>query len=158
MEPSTQTPQIWQRAARSGLSHVDGWWRNIGKMAIRREWSKKHKRISGSLLFHEAQMKQQGTELKTLWCKANVSPLKLRHEYIIYTFCIWSNSPTWAKAASCSRFVDHTQWHTTVGRNTLDERSARRRDLYQTTHNTHKRQTSMPPAGFEPAIPASERP
>jgi hypothetical protein len=26
-----------------------------------------------------------------------------------------------------------------------------------TTHNTHKRQTSIPPAGFEPAIPASER-
>jgi len=27
-----------------------------------------------------------------------------------------------------------------------------------TTHNTHKRQASMSPAGFEPAIPASERP
>jgi hypothetical protein len=27
-----------------------------------------------------------------------------------------------------------------------------------TTHDTHKRQTSMPPTGFEPAIPASERP
>jgi hypothetical protein len=26
-------------------------------------------------------------------------------------------------------------------------------DLYLTTHNTHDRQTSMPPAGFEPAIP-----
>jgi hypothetical protein len=25
-------------------------------------------------------------------------------------------------------------------------------------HNTHKRQTTMPPAGLEPAIPASERP
>jgi len=27
-----------------------------------------------------------------------------------------------------------------------------------TTHNTHKRQTSMPSAGFKPAIPASEQP
>ena len=27
-----------------------------------------------------------------------------------------------------------------------------------TTHNTHNRQTSMPSAGFEPAIPTSERP
>ena len=27
-----------------------------------------------------------------------------------------------------------------------------------TTHRIHKRQTSMPPAGFEPAIPARERP
>jgi hypothetical protein len=48
--------------------------------------------------------------------------------------------------------------HTTLGRTPLDEWSARRRDLYLTTHNTQKRQTSMPPAGFEPAIPASERP
>ena len=30
--------------------------------------------------------------------------------------------------------------------------------LYLTTHNTDNRQTSMPPAGFGPAIPASERP
>ena len=27
-----------------------------------------------------------------------------------------------------------------------------------TTHNTHTRQESMPPAGIEPPIPASERP
>jgi hypothetical protein len=33
----------------------------------------------------------------------------------------------------------------------------RRRDLYLTKHNTHKRQTSMPPVGFEPAIPGSDR-
>ena len=39
-----------------------------------------------------------------------------------------------------------------------DEWSTRRRDLFLTTHNTHKRQTSMPPVGFEPTISASERP
>jgi hypothetical protein len=48
--------------------------------------------------------------------------------------------------------------HTTLGRTPLDEWPARRRDLYLTTHNTHKRQTSMPPVGFEPTITASERP
>jgi hypothetical protein len=48
--------------------------------------------------------------------------------------------------------------HTTLGRTPLDKWSARRRDLYLTTHNNHKRQTSMPLAGFEPAIPASKRP
>ena len=48
--------------------------------------------------------------------------------------------------------------HTTVSRTPLDESSARRRDLYLTIHNTHKRQTSMPSAEFEPAIPISERP
>ena len=47
--------------------------------------------------------------------------------------------------------------HTTIGRTPLDEWLARRRDLYLTTHNNQKRQTSMHPAAFEPAIPASER-
>ena len=54
--------------------------------------------------------------------------------------------------------ITHTHRHTTLGRTPLDEGSARHRDLYLTTDNTHKRQTSMPPpAGFETAIPASER-
>jgi hypothetical protein len=58
-----------------------------------------------------------------------------------------------------SRFHGHTLLrHTTVGRTTLGEGPARRRDLYLTTHNTHNRQTSMPPVGFEPTIPVSERP
>jgi hypothetical protein len=48
--------------------------------------------------------------------------------------------------------------HTTLGRTPLGECSAWRRDHYLTTRNIHKRQTSMPPAGFEPATPASERP
>jgi len=39
----------------------------------------------------------------------------------------------------------------------MDEGSARRRDLYLTTHNTHKRQTSTPQVEFEPAIPPSGR-
>jgi len=46
----------------------------------------------------------------------------------------------------------------TPGRTPLDEWSTRRRDLYLTTHNTQKGQTSLTPVGFEPAIPASERP
>ena len=42
-------------------------------------------------------------------------------------------------------FLDHTQRRTTIGRTPLDERSARRRDLYLTTHDIHNRQISMPP-------------
>jgi hypothetical protein len=58
-----------------------------------------------------------------------------------------------------SRFHGHTHLrHTTVGRTPLDEGPARRRDLYLATQNTHKRQTSMSPLGFEPTIPVSERP
>jgi hypothetical protein len=37
-------------------------------------------------------------------------------------------------------------------------RDARRRDLYLIKHNAHRRQTTMFPEGFEPAIPASEGP
>ena len=48
--------------------------------------------------------------------------------------------------------------HTTLDRTPLDEWSACRRDFYLTTNNAHKRQTPMPPAGFDPAILAGERP
>ena len=48
--------------------------------------------------------------------------------------------------------------HATLGRTFLDKRSARHRDLYLTTHYNQNRQTTMPPSGFEPTIPASERP
>ena len=34
-------------------------------------------------------------------------------------------------------FLDHTQRRSTVGMTPLDERLARRRDLYLTTHDTH---------------------
>ena len=47
-------------------------------------------------------------------------------------------------------FLDYTQRRTTVGRTPLDEWSARRRDLYLTTHDTHNRQISMPRVGLEP--------
>jgi len=43
------------------------------------------------------------------------------------------------------------------GRPPLDEESARRRDLYLTTHNIHNRRTFKALARFEPAIPASQR-
>ena len=55
-------------------------------------------------------------------------------------------------------FLDHTQERTTVGMIPLDEWSAHRRDLYLTTHDTHNRQISMPPVGFEPTITAGEQP
>jgi len=66
--------------------------------------------------------------------------------------CFWRDSLQWARASSFTRFLDHSQWRTTVGRTPLNEWSARHRDLYLTTHNTHNRQTSMPPLGFEPTI------
>jgi hypothetical protein len=74
--------------------------------------------------------------------------------YLLFNF-----NHTWLTfGSSFMRFLDHTQQRTTIGRTPLEEWSARRRDLYLTTHNTHNRQTSMPPVGFEPTIAASERP
>jgi len=65
--------------------------------------------------------------------------------------------PQWSMASSFTRFLYHTQRRTTVGRTPLDELFVRRRGPYLTTHNTHNRQTSMPPVGFELTISASER-
>ena len=66
-------------------------------------------------------------------------------------------SAHWTRTSPFTKFLDHTQRRTIVGRTPLDEWSARRKDLYLTTHNTHKRETCLP-AGFEPAIPTGERP
>jgi hypothetical protein len=46
----------------------------------------------------------------------------------------------------------------TLGITSVDEGLAPRRFLYLTTHNIHKKYTSMPPAGFELGIPVIERP
>ena len=51
----------------------------------------------------------------------------------------------------------HTHIHI-LGMTPLDEGSTRRRDLYLTAHDTHKRQIFIPLTGFEPAIPANEQP
>jgi hypothetical protein len=52
--------------------------------------------------------------------------------------------PHWAKTSSLTKFQDHTRRRATLGRTPLDEWPGRRRDLYLTAHNTHKRQRSMP--------------
>ena len=86
-----------------------------------------------------------------------VIPLKSRLTGLFfYSPPPWCCGPTRAMA-SFLRFLDHTQRHITVGRTPLDAWSVRRRDLYLTTLTTD-RQTSMPPAGFEPTISASKRP
>jgi hypothetical protein len=61
-------------------------------------------------------------------------------------FLFWAQQPhsgPWAP--SFTMFLDHTQRRTAVGRTPLDEWSARRRDLYLTTHDTHNRHTSITP-------------
>jgi len=58
----------------------------------------------------------------------------------LFWFC--RDRPQCVMASSFSRFLVYTLRRTTVGRIPLNEGSARRRDLYLTTHNTHNWQTS----------------
>jgi hypothetical protein len=95
----------------------------------------------------------------------NTTPLsaqnhkKIKHSCIKFLiFLIWHDSPPWVMASSFTRFLDHTQRRTIFRRTPLDEWSARRRDFHLTTHNTHKRQTSMPSVGFDSTVSAGERP
>jgi hypothetical protein len=67
-------------------------------------------------------------------------------------------APHWARVFSFTWFLDHTQRRTTVGRTSLEECSARPRDVYLTRHDTRNRQNSMSPVGFESTISAGERP
>ena len=62
----------------------------------------------------------------------------------------WSRLPVWKSSITFSYAI--------LGKTPLDEWSDRHRDLYHTTHNTHKRPTSITAEGFEPAVPASKRP
>jgi len=62
--------------------------------------------------------------------------------FVCLFVCIWRNSPQWARAPSFTRFLDHTQRRTTVGRTPLHEWSALPRDLYL-TNTRHSQQTNI---------------
>ena len=97
----------------------------------------------------------QHLKLATRSCKIVKVQFLFSQTFFFPTF--GATTPQWARASSFTRFLDHTQRRTTVGRTPLDEGSVRRRDLCLTTHNTHNRNTSMPPLGFKPTISAGER-
>ena len=83
-----------------------------------------------------------------LWFYLAPEPI-LRLLFIyLFIYSLWRCDQKRVMASSFLRFLDHTQRRTTVGRTPLDEWSARRRDLYLKTHNTHNRQISMPPSGI----------
>jgi hypothetical protein len=72
--------------------------------------------------------------------------------------CGWT-ALLWALASSFLRLHDHTHLDTahSVGLLWTSDQSDAQTSTWQHT-NTHNRQTSMPPVGFEPNIPASARP
>jgi hypothetical protein len=63
---------------------------------------------------------------------------------------------TWSLSVTLSHTHTHTHTHTHSGLLWTRDRSVAETCTSQ-PHNTYKTQTSMTPAGFEPAIPASER-
>ena len=78
---------------------------------------------------------------------------------ICFFFYFGATTPGGGGPSSFTGFLDHTQRRTTVDKTPLDERLARHRDLYLTTHNMlHSQQTDIhAPVEFEPTISASER-
>ena len=76
----------------------------------------------------------------------------------VFSFLAWLHSTRCRVIGLLLQPIAFIATHThTLNRTPLDEWSARHRDLYLTIHNIHKRQTVMPQAGYDPAIPASER-
>jgi hypothetical protein len=57
----------------------------------------------------------------------------------IYTFFPVALRPNAGHGSSILRFLDHIKRHTTVCKTPLGEWSARRRDLYLTTHDSHNK-------------------
>ena len=83
------------------------------------------------------------------------SPLPNIYIYI-YIYCPWRTNLQWAKASSSlSRLHDHTQTHShSVGLLWTSDQPDTETSTRQ--HTTLNGQTLIPPAGFEPAIPASK--
>ena len=104
---------------------------------------------------------EQWYVIQVCWQLAGVLILtvcNLYSGYIRSFFPLAQQPPSGPGPPHSQGILDHTQRRNTVSWTPLGEWSARRRDLYLTTHNTHNRQTSMPPVGFEPTISARETP
>jgi len=68
-----------------------------------------------------------------------------------------TTDPSGPESPHCRGFTIAVR-RNTLRRTPLEEWSGRRRDLFPKTYKTHKRKTPIHRAGFEPAIPESERP
>jgi hypothetical protein len=78
------------------------------------------------------------------------------HQYSLFcdaVFFYGSAAPSGPGPPRCWGFTI-TLGHTTLSRTPLDDWSAWRIPFYLTAHNTHKRQTSIPPAEFEHCDPS----
>jgi hypothetical protein len=106
--------------------------------------------LSFSMAESEKSAANQGSENRDM-------TLDERFPFILLLLCVrgMGFEPDFGSLSCLRVFAVTLIGHTTIIRTPLDERSARGRDLYLTTHNTHKIQTYMPLVGFEHTIPAS---
>ena len=94
------------------------------------------------------------SEQGNIWKKAAINN---------FNIFLWRNIPARAQAVSMFRGSNHTQLdthtHTHTHTHTLHPVGVlRKRDRSVAANNTHRRDTHMPPAVSEPAIPASQLP
>ena len=79
------------------------------------------------------------------WKESNRTPGAHCHWFarfiniLFYFIFFGATAPQLATLSLFTRFLGHTQRRITIGRTPLDEWSARRRDLYLTTHSSHSR-------------------
>jgi hypothetical protein len=62
-----------------------------------------------------------------------------RERILMLLFFLWRCDPTRVMTFSFLKILDHIQRRTTVGRTSLEEWSAHRRDLYLTTQHSHQK-------------------
>jgi hypothetical protein len=74
---------------------------------------------------------------------------KIKIKLLFVCFFFFISPPKWFMASSFTRFLDHTQRRTTVGRIPPDERSVRRRDLYLYTLQHSQQRDNHAPSGIQ---------
>ena len=103
-----------------------------------------------------------GDDTWTLMFQADIITVLVRHNAVCcssersnFLFCGATAQRGPGPPHSWGFWITHR--YTTVGRTPLDGWSVLRKDFYLNIHNNHKGQTSIPLAGIEPVILASDR-
>ena len=115
------------------------------------------RRFGAHCLFHlhrqvDVPMKMEQTECfetsaYKLQTPGNYPKESIKQDYVCYRGATTSRAPG---PPPHYRAFTITLRHTSLGRTPLDEWLSRLRDLYLTTHNTHKRETSYPQRDSQP--------
>jgi hypothetical protein len=87
------------------------------------------------------------------WLLISNEELSMRSSFALVSFPHGTQPPVGHSLHILEVSRSHSVRHTIFSRTPLDELSARRRNFYLTTHNSHNKQISIPAAGFQPAIP-----